>query len=435
MATFGQFPGVRITVAGGGITGVQIGAEEKLVLVGEGDLDTAEAVVNEPTQISSRREANAQFGEDSALARAMREALGNGANINYLYGLMIGQTQATDSFALVDSGTLSAPLSSDLTNIVVQLAGVEVNTVVEYESPPPTPNTTETTVAINPNTGEWAASESGDYDFEYVTLDWSAAIDNIRRCFNEEDTGVAVTLSEAETVGQELAQTVETLRSEYILISGLTAAEPNATAEDGTPSYDTATYADGYDSGSFFVTAPVRVENRNTTVLGGVGGLFAGNDISDPVYNEPLNGYTGLSQKIRRSEEDELRDNNVIPIRENGSIRVRDNLSTSTQTDWERDFWRRRIVDRAILIAKQVGDQIIGRINDEATRSIAEDVIKTEIEGMVGDRLLEPNRPEDDEHNWFVEVTQGSPNEAIIDIGITPQGIVKRVDTSIVINT
>lgn len=435
MATFGQFPGVRITVAGGGITGIEIGAEEKLVLVGQGDLDTAEADVNDPTQISSRREANAQFGEDSALARAMREALGNGANINYLYGVMVGQTQSTDNFAAVDSGTLEAPLSSDMNDFVVEQNGTMVDTVERYESPPTSPDTATPTVAVNPNSGEWAASESGDYDFEYVTLEWNDALDNVRRPYHEEDTGVIVALAESEDIGQELAQVVETLRSEYILVSGVTAAEPNGTSADGQPYYDVETYDDSYDSGSMFVVGPARVENSNTTVLGGVGGLFAGNDIANPVYNDPLNGYRGMAQKIRRSEEDAFREMQVIPIRENGSIRVRDNLSTSTESDWERDFWRRRIVDRAVLIAKQVGDRIIGRINDEITRGIAEDIIKTQIEGMVQDRLLEPNRPEDDEHNWFVEVTQGGPNEAIVDIGITPQGIVKRVDTSIVINT
>ncbi len=130
-----------------------------------------------------------------------------------------------------------------------------------------------------------------------------------------------------------------------------------------------------------------------------------------------------------------MRDQNVIPIRQAGSIRVKDNLSTSTDTDWERDFWRRRIADRVILIGKTIGDSILGRINDERTRDAAERLIAAELRELVGDRLLKPNS--DDENNWFVDVYESSsnPNEVKIDIGFTPYGIVKRIDESIVINT
>jgi len=73
MATFGEFPGVRVTTTGGGIAAVDVGSEEKVVIFGGGDASAGAASVNEPTQIGSNRDAEVQFG-DSELAQAMRDA-------------------------------------------------------------------------------------------------------------------------------------------------------------------------------------------------------------------------------------------------------------------------------------------------------------------------------------------------------------------------
>jgi len=154
------------------------------------------------------------------------------------------------------------------------------------------------------------------------------------------------------------------------------------------------------------------------------------------VYNDTINtGGTSLVQKLTRSEATDLRDAQVIPLREAGAIRAKGNLSTSTESDWQRDFWRRRIVDRSILIAKEVGDAIIGRINDEQTRTAAERTIRTELQSLANDRLIKDNTG--DETNFFVDVYEDSTNadEVNIDIGVTPQGIVKRVDATVTINT
>ena len=479
VTTYGSFPGVKVEVAGGGITAVAIGEEEKLVLFGEAqyaDDDTlqsdgtedalsADASPESAVQINARREADSNFGAGSELADGMREALGNGANIDFLYGVAPRRYNVADETQSTQSGTLdNAPIweenvadESNIQAIAVEDDTGPVAMTVEYDysSPPAQPSAADT-VAVNPLTGEYAADAApdGDYQFDYKYLDWQSAFDaaEVTAIVEEDETGIYDALSDSEAVSADLDSTVTTHRGNYKLINAISGAQPNdnelITSDDLSLAsdhsnytrrdarFDTSTFTQtSVDADHHFMLAPVREADVPKTVLGGVGGLFAGNPISDPIYNDPLSGYSDLEQSFTKTEADEMRDENVIPIRQAGSIRVKDNVSTSTATDWERDFWRRRIADRVILIGKTIGDTIIGRINDEQTRSAAGRLIRAEIRELVDDRLLKPNTAE--ETNWFVDVYEDSTNsnEVNIDIGFTPYGIVKRVDETITINT
>jgi hypothetical protein len=473
VTTYGSFPGVQVEVAGGGITAVAIGEDEKLVIFGEAsyqDDDTLQSDGTEdsletsvtgsletPEQINARREADTTFGDGSELADAMREALANGANIDFLYGVAPRRFNVGAEVQSNQSGTLNnAPIweedvedESNLNALVVEDT-TDGSLTVEYDygSPPTQPGDADT-VAVNPLTGEYAAdaAPTGDYEFDYKYLDWVSAFDAsaVDAVVEEDETGVYLAVEEADSVAGNLDTTVSGHRSNYKLVNALMGAEPNdnEVVDDGSGNYlrrdarfDTSTFTQGsVDSDYFFEVAPVRLEDTTKTILGGVGGLFAGNSVSNPIYNDQLVGYDTLEQSFTKTDADNMRAENVIPIRQAGSIRVKDNLSTSTSTDWERDFWRRRIADRVILIGKTIGDTIIGRINDEQTRSAAARLIRAEIRELIDDRLLKPNT--DDETNWYVDVYEDSANanEVNIDIGFTPYGIVKRVDETITINT
>jgi len=450
MTTYGNFPGVQVTTAGGGITGIQVGSEEKIVIFGRGDPDSGNRSADyaTPEQIGARRDADTKFGEDSELATAMKDALANGANISFLYGVMPEETGAgssidaeldtpTESFTGASSGTLSDfPIVEEEDFVAVYDSGDSTEDTVrfEYESPLNAPSDSNT-VVINPQTGEWESDSSSDYDFFYNYLDWNAAFNAADSVVNEDETGLYVALSEAETVAATLSGKTTSLREEYQLVNGIAGAMPNQTT-DTAPTFDTGGYTDSVDNDTQFLFAPTRLENTTYTALGSVGGLFGGAAITEPVYNDTINtGGTSLVQKLTRSEATDLRDAQVIPLREAGAIRAKGNLSTSTESDWQRDFWRRRIVDRSILIAKEVGDAIIGRINDEQTRTAAERTIRTELQSLANDRLIKDNTG--DETNFFVDVYEDSTNsdEVNIDIGVTPQGIVKRVDATVTINT
>jgi len=473
VTSYGSFPGVRVEVAGGGITAVSIGEEEKLVIFGEasyqdddtvttdGDEDPLEVdlvgSLEEPTQINARREADTNFGSGSELADAMREALGNGANINFLYGVaprrfnVVAEVQSTQTGTLTNAPVWEEDVSdeSNISTLSVEdTGGGTLDVRYTYENDPTAPTEADT-VVVNPLNGKYAAdgTPSGDFEFDYKYLDWQGAFDAepVTRVIQEDETGVYDVLSDSDLVSADADSAAATRRNAFQLVNVLSGAEPNdnETIETDAGAYvrrdarfDTSAFSQGsVDSDYYFKLAPVRQENTPRTILGGVGGLFAGNPISDPIYNDPVSGYADLEQRFTKADADNMRGENVIPIRQAGSIRVKDNKSTSTETDWERDFWRRRIADRVILIGKTIGDTIIGRINDEKTRNAAERLISAELRELVGDRLLKGNTA--DEQNWFVDVYESStdPDEVKIDIGFTPFGIVKRIDETVTINT
>lgn len=438
--TYGDFPGVKVTTAGGAITGVAVGREQKFILVGEGDASAGDASVNDATQIESRARADTKFGDGTELAEAMKDALANGANIDFLYGVMVDETSVSgETFSGTSSGTLAnAPIVEDTSVITVTdtVESTDADVEFRYDSPPSAPSNSNT-VYINPITAEWSGDESSDYSFDYDYQDWSSAYDEAESVIGTEESAVIGVLTESEDEATNVSGNVNSLRGDYKMAMGLSAAEPNDNDSESPPNakYDTGNYTDSIDNDAYFLHAPARKEGSQHLITGALGGLMAGNDLDDSIYGDSLT-VDDLEQRFTQSESDDIRDEDVIPVVQpptGGSITVDDNVSTSTETDWVRDYWRRRIVDQVILIAKTVGESVIGRINDERTRDTVQTQLEVELRGLVEDRLLEPNTS--DETNWFVDVYEIDSDTVGIDIGVTPLGIAKRIDTSITINT
>mgnify|MGYP007116965624 FL=1 len=105
MATYGSFPGVRVTTRSGGITSIAIGEEEKLVIFGEANYDNSNNVdgddstlsidTSSPVQIVSNNDANDKFGSDSSLADSLLASLSNRSNITFLYGVAVPPEDVT----------------------------------------------------------------------------------------------------------------------------------------------------------------------------------------------------------------------------------------------------------------------------------------------------------------------------------------------------
>jgi len=438
MATYGSIPGVRVDVEGGSISGVIVGREQKLVLFGRAD-PSGTATVGEPAQAVSRSDARDKFGEGSQLTEAVLDALGNGANGQYLYAVPVEQTAVTGEAFTGGSGELgNTPIVEDVDEITAQNTtdGVEADVEFRYSDPVASPSS-EQTVYINPFTGQLEAGDSDDYEVDYKYLEWSSAFDAADNVLNEFETGIYAALSESESVAADLLTKVQTLRGRFKMVRGIAGAQPNANSSETPPDarFDTATYTDALDSDAQFAHAPTRREDSKSLLTPGIAGLLAGSSLTSSVYNEALNGYTGVEQKITKSEADTLRQKGVIPVRDEGSIRVADNTSTSSETSWERDFFTRRVVDQVILVAKQVGDSIIGRRNKDDTRTIAEEFVKGELEQFADDGLIQENT--DDERNFFVDFYEDptDTNTVLADIGVSPVGIVKTVEVTIEVET
>lgn len=433
--TFGDFPGVKVTLAGGAIVGVAVGREEKLVGIGVGD-STADAGVNNAVSPISRSDIDTQFGAGTELAEQLKDARANGANIDYLYGVMLDVTSVSaETFAGTASGTLAnAPIIEDPSTISVQdtVDATAVTVEFRYDSPPTAPTDADT-VHLNPITGEWTADSSSDYEFDYDWPDYSAALDEAETVIETEETGIIAPFAESESISTDLSGRLNALRPNYKMAFGLSAAEPNANTTENEPKYDTSAYTDSIDNDAMFLHAPARKQGSKSTITGAVGGLLAGNAIDDSVFHENL-VVDDLEQRLSGAEVEDLEGEQVMPVRQpksGGTITLENNISTSTATSWERDYWTMRIIDQVTLIAKTIGDSILGRINDTETRSTVESQIRVEMRNLAQDRLIDPVEGED----WFVEVYEVDNNTVGVDLGITPTGIAKQVEFNLTIST
>jgi hypothetical protein len=525
VTNFGSFPGVRVQTYGTTISNVQIGAEEKLILFGEGNVAEGDASVGEAVNTNTPRSIDRQFGGDTQLGDAIRKARGNGANASFTYGAVVRSNwKENEEFTNTDEGNLSNyPLFGEEPSYV---SFYDVNEDVEITvnlvdsdgslAPPSTENTVNIdyvtghwkadvashykvtyqyfnnytegtatdgeldapliedkdrvrvfdtassfgdgneltvefrygegfseptdsdTIAINPITGEWNANTTitDTLNIFYVPKNFSDTFDDVDGTVNENETGIYVPITRSNNVSTSLDSKVNSLRNEYKLVQGITAFQPNDTV-NGEAYYDVGSLPDGYetiDNDAFYRVAPVDEEGSVETALPAVAGNFAGNTISEPVYGNTLSGIESLVQKLKKSERDTLRSEyEVIPLKQIGSISIDGNISTSTATDYARTFFVRRIIDRIILVSKVLGDAVIGRKNTEQNRNLLRNELVEEIEDLVEDNVLQPNDGED--RNWYVEVNESEFNEVSVEVGITPVGVIKRIDEEIIIDT
>jgi hypothetical protein len=441
--TFGNLPGVQVTTTGNAITGIIIGREQKTIIIGQGKPGT-NVSVNEPTQIDSRLDADRKFGSDTELANAMRAALANGASIDSLYGILYdGAVVSNESFSGTDDGQLQNRPIIENKQAIAFTDTVASNTLdieFKYENgqagtlgtlPSPDPDT----VYINPITGDWRADSSSDFEVDYAYSDIQSAQSAAESIIDTEESALIAHTVESESVAQTVSGSLNTIRPDYKMAMGVQAAEPNVTTQDGAAHYNAANYANNIDNDAMFLFAPGRLDGSTELITGAMVGLMSGNQFDNSIYRDSLT--TGdLDQRLTTSQVEDLRDADVIPVKQpqsGGTVEVMDSISTSQATDWQRDYFTRRIVDQVILLAKAIGDSILGRINDEQTRQSVRDQIRVELTGLANDRLLKQNT--DDEENWFVEVYEVDANTVGIDIGITPTGVAKRIEVQVAIDT
>lgn len=434
--TFGSTPGVEVTVRGDSIAGIEVGRAQKLVVFGRGDTANGTAAVNDPTQVASQSAADDLFGAGSELAEELRDALGNGANPGFLFGVAVDTPSVSAEAVTGGSGTLAnAPVVEDSAQISVQntTAGASESVVLRYGSPPDASALAADEVAINPLTGEFEAGDTDDYEVDYEFLDYSTAFDAADGVLLERETGVYVALSEAESVASTLSSKVNALRDPaFKMVRGVAGAEPTTTASDGDPAIETSAYTDSLDNDALFLVGNARQDGTTETLLGAAAGRFGGNALTNPVFGESLTNVDP-AQRLTAAERRDLRSKGVIPIRSEGTVELNGNLSTSTSTDFDRDYFTRRIVDQAILVVKQVGDSIIDRINNETTRAIAAQEAQAALEQLASDGLLEPNTP--DETNLAVTAQEIDATTVGLDARITPEGVAKSVEATIEVDT
>lgn len=413
--TYGDTPGVVANVSGGRLYNVQAGYSQKVVLFGRGDPVDGDASYNTVESIQTAPEATTTFGEGTRLADGLSGAIGNGADRDYLYGVM--PTETTVSAEPIDggSGTLAnAPIVEDLDTITVTntTAGATETAQFHHASPPATPSDTGV-VNINPNTGEVSSGGTDSYEVDYAYLDWQGALDAADTTVKKNETAVYGVLSDSEVVAQALADKLDELRPTYKLIRGVVGAQPNAVNDDGQAYLDPENYTDAVDNDALFMAGPVRLDREGSvrTVLGGIAGIMGGNELANAIYGDVISDYGALIQQISPDQEGERPDpeegtpgsgllgERVMPVRDDatdggGGLTLEDSHSTSTLTDWVRDYHRRRVVDQVLITANEIGETLRGRTLARGNDGVIENAEQNVVDALADyadQGIIQPN--------------------------------------------
>lgn len=209
MVTLGQSPGVRVTTQSGSVGGVTLGRSQYTIFLGIGE-SSGSASANEVVSITTRRGVEDAFGRNSDIAEQWRRATANGANKTYIRGIKASTTQTTETVTATSSDTLTNnPIVPDKDRITVTdtTDGTEQSIEFVYEDDPtsskaPDPSSGE--VYINPNNGSWVSSGSIDLEFVYEYADWDQALQTARESIEEDDFGIIVPLTHADSVTSQV---------------------------------------------------------------------------------------------------------------------------------------------------------------------------------------------------------------------------------------
>lgn len=436
MATYGSIPGVKISTSTGTVTGVIVGRESYLILVGVGN-SSATVSTNSPTRIEGRNDVDDKFGAGSDVAEAYRDALANGANPNYVYGIRASTSSGSESPTSSSGSVTNTPVVPDISRISAEDGSSNsLDIELYYESPPPTPSSSGV-LYLNPHSGEWDSQDTvGSISYEYA--DWQSAIEEADTVMGEAEFGVLTPLTTDDTAKDEAQSIASTMRSDLKFVNVIAPVQHNATTGNAEPKIDTSAFSSSYDDDTLFTFGPTGAtadEALTETALNGaeatghVAGLMTGNLVTEPIYDNALQAAPDLAQGLSRSDVTDLRDQYVIPLRDTGAVRIEDNHSTFTQTgaEWERDFFRRRVVDLTMAVLYQVARREMGSILDDETVEDVADTINNEFVDLVDDRLLEPG-------GQTFEVNRDGANTIAINASITPYGVAKSADVDLKVN-
>lgn len=476
----GEHRGVTWRKVDGPFGSSATGAIRTHAVVGPGDPESANASVNDPTNVTSRVSPTSQFGEDSALAAGLAGASANGSARERLFGVMVEPIAVTGETMAGGTGTLqNTPIVQDTSRITVtdttNSTPVDVNWGYGDSL---ADQATADTVAINPFDGGFDDGGDGnDYTIDYEHRDWPTAINALSGAGligdedGEEGTGVVTTLSTATAVSSTLSDFLSTERPDYKAWLGVTGAEPNATGENGEPLLNPGDYTDSLDNDALFLPGPV-IRPNGETILGGIGGALSGHQLTEPLIGTELAGYpNGVVQTLTDTEANDCLRAGIMPIKQVGrtpdpTLRVYDGTSTYDYTQDEdpvdpdslltytRDAYRVRIVDRTILdtytaartglnrrmispVLDQVKAAITSRLDQLAGQYLIEgDSDATNAEpgesssttgGPVGEEVEVGESSTKENAAYFVEVERSATDEIAVALGFTPTNVAKHI--------
>ncbi|WP_226041171.1 DUF2586 family protein [Natrinema sp. DC36] len=421
--TYGNtdIPSARVTVRSGGTIAISAAFSNTAGLVGVMDTDNGEATTGETISINSSSDAETQFGETSELTEQVKLAFGN--DTSTVYACPVSETEETETFDTVSSGTFSNVPALDPTvqpnheitaQDTTEGASVTVNIVREEGEDIASP-TDANTINLNPNTGEWEADESSTYEITYTHGSYNEAI---RGVVSKVPRQVGVCTENNQIVG-ELGTQLSDYANDFGFMHGAFGLNPEV---------DSATYTNSYDDRRLIAIAPSRAyldaanENMVRTV-GAVVGKQASKDLGDSTTYETVAGFADLHTKYTNSELGTLIDEQVLTLRQGGGIKIVKDMTTSTDPRFERIF-ASEITDEATEISHQISQGYVGEANTLTNQKSLGESHDSSYSEMEDDALLD---------NFDVGVSEGGDNQVDLDIALDIVDVIDTVDVTITV--
>lgn len=395
-----------------------------VAIVGYGDTTDGEASVNEPALVASSTEAATQFGAGSELAVQTELALANGAS--EVFGVVIDSTNETESVTAQSSGTLSnAPLVDPrvtaATLTVTDSGGTELS--VQYTDGTPTQPDTTDTVAVDPTTGEWDASSSGDYEFTYEAADFTSAVES---AVGETVRFVAV-CTEADGPTNTLLSALENRARDFRFSRGIVGAGENPDAAQAS------SYSPDSDDLRLIEVAPSYGTTRNgdtARLCGAIAGLAASQpiDVTGSITYDELVGFDSLAVEYSPSQAQQF--DRVTAVTD--TYEIAEGVTTSTDNAFA-DIYKVEIVDYVVERLHRRVTEYRGGSNAQSSRRKFRSRLKRTLSSLSAPNAQPPlladgtgGRP------YALDVSLGnSDTETEVEIGIDPAPIAKQVNINV----
>jgi hypothetical protein len=463
----------------------EAGEEPILVLIGDGTTDSTTAGDPNTVYDLRRKQVGTLFGQESRIALYVAEARRQPQPPGIVKTIVPETLSIQDDDPASNSDTLAEyPVRTDSIAVTDGSGNDLVHEVVYEHSPTAPADSDDTDVRINPKRGVVApASDISSYRVSYDALDYETVLSSsaLYDSVPVSRTGLIAPIETAESVSTQLAGsgddenpagTLDYMRREGRAVKGLAGIEPNQTV-DGLPAVqadpnDSDAYTDAVDRRGMYLAGPAHLAFDPSsggdwrTALAGLAGRFAGNAISNPVYNDYLEGYGELVQSLRGPEVGHLRTENTIPIDDErtGSggrnLRIRGNTSTKADPVYDDSYQTQRVLDRWLTVVQSVGNDLLGDLAFEDFQEPAETDIRNQwldfvnagvfvetVSGLAaggdgtGQQNTDPDSPggADEQEAFYIEFEQPERGVVVVGTGVAPTPVITGVRNEIMVST
>lgn len=411
-----EIPGDQVTVSGGGTVSVPLGPNNVVGLVGGMDTSTGSATPGSVEEVATVADARDKFGQNSELYEQVSLATQNGAPTILAVG--VEETETTDQFSASSSGTLSEiPFNPDVQyEHTIEVASGE-DVVITYEDGFSAP-TAQNTVKINPVTKNWKADTSGSYDITYTHGDYTTAISAMA----EKTPGFLTVLHEATSLINEGATLANEKDDNFGFMEVVGNTVPGVTPSSYNHSYDdfrvtVASTARGYLDDA---------QTKLARTAGAYAGKLASKELGVSSTYDNLQGFTGLEDEYTPKQAGDLVDAGVTPIIQFGGHKVVKDMTTSTDSRFER-VYAVRVADEVAQASHIINQDFTGEQKTDENLRLLERSHRRVLDTMVS------GSPQMLNNYTFEYVPKADDNTVGIEMGVDVVNVIDNIDVSLVV--